>query len=200
MGIQFLIFMLLPLLLLSPKFTFSIPFPDPELIVQEVNEKINASRRNLGFLSCGTGNPIDDCWGTGRDMVIRLKQEVMVGSTGQYSTNVIIHGVNIHECKPGTACPYSPSPTAGTASNNYLTHHNKVMLLGHSDSYKQDKKMQDTFTWSTRIGKCTQSPTINSQGNRFLAPDTDHSKERNKVGIVRENERPYLNYSTAIEN
>ncbi|KAG6425450.1 hypothetical protein SASPL_115885 [Salvia splendens] len=60
MGIQFLIFMLFPLL--SPKFTFSSPFPDPELIVQEVNEKINASRRNLGFLSCGTGNPIDDCW------------------------------------------------------------------------------------------------------------------------------------------
>ena len=24
--------------------------------------------------------------------------------------------------------------------------------------------------------------------------------QRNKVGIVRENERPYLNYSTAIEN
>lgn len=23
---------------------------------------INASRRRLGYLSCGTGNPIDDCW------------------------------------------------------------------------------------------------------------------------------------------
>ncbi|KAK4370800.1 hypothetical protein RND71_010275 [Anisodus tanguticus] len=23
---------------------------------------INVSRRNLGYLSCGKGNPIDDCW------------------------------------------------------------------------------------------------------------------------------------------
>ncbi|MED6217808.1 hypothetical protein PIB30_118791 [Stylosanthes scabra] len=50
----------------------SSPVQDPELVVEEVNRQINASiarrsllasgRRNLGYLSCGTGNPIDDCW------------------------------------------------------------------------------------------------------------------------------------------
>ncbi|KAL1565239.1 pectate lyase [Salvia divinorum] len=331
MGIQVLIFMLIPLL--SPNFTFSSPLPDPELIVQEVNEKINASRRNLGFLSCGTGNPIDDCWrcdpnweknrhrladcaigfgkhaiggrdgkiyvvtdpgdhavspkpGTlrygaiqseplwivfARDMVIRLKQELMVSSfktidgrgasvhvaggpciTVQYATNVIVHGLSIHDCRPGGNAYVRDSPdhygwrtvsdgdgvsifggshvwvdhcslsncrdglidaihgsTAITISNNYLTHHNKVMLLGHSDSYKQDKNMQVTIAFNhfgeglvQRMPRCrhgyfhvvnndythwemyaiggSASPTINSQGNRFLAPDRDDSKEVTK--------------------
>ncbi|KAL1550404.1 pectate lyase [Salvia divinorum] len=332
MGIQILMFMLLALLV--PKLAFSSPVvPDPELIVQEVNEKINASRRNLGFLSCGTGNPIDDCWrcdsnwemnrqrladcaigfgkhATGgrdgkiyvvtdsgdhavnpkpgtlrygviqneplwiifeRDMVIRLKQELMVNSfktidgrgasvhiaggpciTVQYVTNVIIHGLNIHDCKQGGNAYVRDSPdhygwrtvsdgdgvsifggshvwvdhcslsncrdglvdaihgsTAITISNNYLTHHNKVMLLGHSDSYKQDKNMQVTIAFNhfgeglvQRMPRCrhgyfhvvnndythwemyaiggSASPTINSQGNRFLAPDRDENKEVTK--------------------
>ncbi|KAG6429273.1 hypothetical protein SASPL_107318 [Salvia splendens] len=331
MGTQILMFTLLALL--APKFTFSSPVPDPELIVQEVNEKINASRRNLGFLSCGTGNPIDDCWrcdpnweknrqrladcaigfgkhatggrdgkiyvvtdsgdhavnpkpGTLRygviqneplwiifaqDMVIRLKQELMVNSfktidgrgasvhiaggpciTVQYVTNVIIHGLNIHDCKQGGNAYVRDSPdhygwrtvsdgdgvsifggshvwvdhcslsncrdglidaihgsTAITISNNYLTHHNKVMLLGHSDSYKQDKNMQVTIAFNhfgeglvQRMPRCrhgyfhvvnndythwemyaiggSASPTINSQGNRFLAPDREDSKEVTK--------------------
>ncbi|XP_042053857.1 probable pectate lyase 5 [Salvia splendens] len=332
MGTQILMFTLLALL--APKFTFSSsPVPDPELIVQEVNEKINASRRNLGFLSCGTGNPIDDCWrcdpnweknrqrladcaigfgkhATGgrdgkiyvvtdsgdhavnpkpgtlrygviqdeplwiifaRDMVIRLKQELMVNSfktidgrgasvhiaggpciTVQYVTNVIIHGLNIHDCKQGGNAYVRDSPdhygwrtvsdgdgvsifggshvwvdhcslsncrdglidaihgsTAITISNNYLTHHNKVMLLGHSDSYKQDKNMQVTIAFNhfgeglvQRMPRCrhgyfhvvnndythwemyaiggSASPTINSQGNRFLAPDREDNKEVTK--------------------
>lgn len=213
--------------------------------------KINASRRNLGYLSCGTGNPIDDCWrcdpnweknrqrladcaigfgkqaiggkdgkiyvvtdtsddpvnpkpGTlrygaiqdeplwiifSRDMVIKLKEELMLNSfktidgrgasvhiaggpciTIQYVTNIIIHGLNIHDCKQGGNAYVRDSPqhygwrtisdgdgvsifggshvwvdhcslsncndglidairgsTAITISNNYMTHHNKVI-------------------------------------------------------------------------
>lgn len=141
----------------------------------------STERRNLGYLSCGTGNPIDDCWrcdrrwylrrkrlancaiGFGRnavggrdgkyyvvsdpgdddpvnprqgtlrhaviqdrplwivfksDMVITLKQELIMNSfktidgrganvhiaygacfTIQFITNVIIHGLHIHDCK-----------------------------------------------------------------------------------------------------
>ncbi|PKI66633.1 hypothetical protein CRG98_012975, partial [Punica granatum] len=43
----------------------SSPVLDPESVVQEVHRSIiNATRtrRNLGYLSCATGNPIDDCW------------------------------------------------------------------------------------------------------------------------------------------
>ncbi|CAA2967298.1 probable pectate lyase 18 [Olea europaea var. sylvestris] len=312
----------------------SSPVRDPELVVQEVHRQLNVSRRKLGFLSCNTGNPIDDCWrcdanweknrqkladcaigfgknaiggrdgkiyvvtdsgdydvvnpkpGTlrhaviqeeplwiifARDMVIRLKEELIMNSfktidgrgssvhiaggpciTIQYVTNIIIHGINIHDCKQGGNAMVRSSPThfgwrtlsdgdgvsifggshvwvdhcslsncrdglvdavegstAITISNNYMTHHDKVMLLGHSDTYYKDKDMQVTIAFNhfgeglvQRIPRCrhgyfhvvnndythwemyaiggSASPTINSQGNRFLAPDDRFKKEVTK--------------------
>ncbi|KAE8719596.1 putative pectate lyase 18 [Hibiscus syriacus] len=316
---------------MAPTFVFSLPVQDPEQVVQLVNESIrNATmaRRSLGFLTCGTGNPIDDCWrcdphweknrqrladcaigfgkhaiggrdgkiyvvtdsgdhdpvnpkpGTLRyaviqdeplwiifagDMTIKLKEELLMNSfktidgrgsnvhiaggpciTVQYVTNIIIHGINIHDCKRGGNAYVRDSPghygwrtisdgdgvsifggshvwvdhcslsncndglidaihgsTAITISNNYMTHHNKVMLLGHSDTYKQDKNMQVTIAFNhfgeglvqrmPRQEKIKQNlptvktlpliyaePTINSQGNRFLAPNTEDNKEVTK--------------------
>ncbi|KGN62338.1 probable pectate lyase 5 [Cucumis sativus] len=315
----------------------SSPVPDPDLVAQEVLTSINnatITRRNLGFLSCKTGNPIDDCWrcdanweknrkkladcaiGFGkraiggkngkyyivtdpsdndvvnpkpgtlrhaviqkeplwitfkRDMVIKLKAELLMNSfktidgrgvsvhiaggpciTIQFVTNIIIHGINIHDCKQGGNTYVRDSPehygwrtvsdgdgisifggshvwidhcslsncrdglidaihgsTAITVSNNYMTHHNKVMLLGHSDSYTQDKNMQVTIAFNhfgeglvQRMPRCrhgyfhvvnndythwimyaiggSASPTINSQGNRYLAPNNQNSKEVTK--------------------
>ncbi|KZV47539.1 putative pectate lyase 5 [Dorcoceras hygrometricum] len=328
-----LLFTTLLSLLLNAASILSSPVQDPELVVQEVNEKINVSRRSLGFLSCGSGNPMDDCWrcdpdweknrqrladcaigfgkhaiggrdgkiyvvtdsgddavnpkpGTlrygaiqnkplwiifARDMVIKLKQELMLNSfktidgrgasvhiaggpciTIQFVTNIIIHGLNIHDCKQGGNAYVRDSPehygyrtvsdgdgvsifggshvwvdhcslsncrdglidaihgsTAITLSNNYLTHHDKVMLLGHSDSYTQDKNMQVTIAFNhfgeglvQRMPRCrhgyfhvvnndythwemyaiggSADPTINSQGNRFLAPDRVEDKEVTK--------------------
>lgn len=153
----------------------------------------STERRKLGFFSCGTGNPIDDCWrcdpnwqrnrkrladcGIGfgrnaiggrdgkfyvvtdprdddpvnpkpgtlrhaviqdrplwivfkRDMVIQLKQELIMNSfktidargvnvhiangaciTIQFVTNVIIHGLHIHDCKPTGNAMVRSSPT-----------------------------------------------------------------------------------------
>ncbi|KAH9625112.1 hypothetical protein KSS87_005818 [Heliosperma pusillum] len=329
------LFLLLILLsLIAPTITHSSHVQDPELIVQEVQEKIyNATRRNLGYLSCGTGNPIDDCWrcdskwaknrqrladcaigfGKGaiggkngkiyvvtdtkddpvnpkpgtlrygviqdeplwiifeRDMVIKLKEELMLNSfktidgrgtsvhiaggpciTIQYVTNIIVHGINVHDCKRGGNANVRDSPshygwrtisdgdgisifggshiwidhcslssctdglidaihgsTAITISNNYMTHHNKVMLLGHSDSETRDKNMQVTIAFNhfgeglvQRMPRCrhgyfhvvnndythwemyaiggSADPTINSQGNRFLAPNDPNNKEVTK--------------------
>ncbi|ESW23579.1 hypothetical protein PHAVU_004G059200 [Phaseolus vulgaris] len=327
-------FLLFALSLLTPSFVSSSTLPDPEMVVQEVQRSINASRRNLGYLSCGTGNPIDDCWrchpnwennrqrladcaiGFGkdaiggrngriyevtdsgdddavnpkpgtlryaaiqdeplwiifkRDMVITLKQELLVNSfktidgrgasvhiagggciTIHYVSNVIVHGIHIHDCKPTGNTNIRDSPehsgfwtqsdgdgvsifnskhvwidhcslsncrdglidaihgsTAITISNNYMTHHDKVMLLGHSDSYTQDKDMQVTIAFNhfgeglvQRMPRCrhgyfhvvnndythwemyaiggSANPTINSQGNRFLAPNIRFSKEVTK--------------------
>lgn len=238
-----------------------------------IYRKINASRRNLGYLSCSTGNPIDDCWrcngnweshrqhladcaigfgknavggrdgriyvvtdpgddepvnprpGTLRhaviqneplwiifksDMVIRLRQELVMNShktidgrgasvhiadgpciTIHHATNIIIHGVHIHDCRKAGNANIRDSPThsgwweesdgdgiaifggrdvwidhcslsncndglidaihgstAITISNNYFTHHDKVMLLGHSDEFVQDKNMQVTIAFN----------------------------------------------------
>ncbi|KVH94239.1 AmbAllergen [Cynara cardunculus var. scolymus] len=168
---------------------------DPERVASMVDMNIRNSteRRKLGFLSCGTGNPIDDCWrcdrnwqrhrkrladcaiGFGRnaiggrdgryyvvtdpnddnpvhprpgtlrhaviqdqplwiifkrDMVITLKQELIMNSfktidargvnvhianggciTIQYITNVIIHGLHIHDCKPTGNAMVRSSPS-----------------------------------------------------------------------------------------
>ncbi|KAL0366760.1 UNVERIFIED_CONTAM: putative pectate lyase 8 [Sesamum radiatum] len=301
---------------------------DPEEVARmvEMATRNSTERRKLGFFSCGTGNPIDDCWrcdanwqrnrkrladcGIGfgrnaiggrdgryyvvtdpgdddpvnpkpgtlrhaviqdeplwivfkRDMVITLKQELIMNSfktidgrgvnvhiangaciTIQFITNVIIHGLHIHDCKPTGNAMVRSSPshygwrtmadgdgisifgsshiwvdhnslancadglvdavmgsTAITISNNYFTHHNEVMLLGHSDSYVRDKQMQVTIAYNhfgegliQRMPRCrhgyfhvvnndythwemyaiggSADPTINSQGNRYLAPVT----------------------------
>ncbi|KAG6431281.1 hypothetical protein SASPL_109359 [Salvia splendens] len=309
---------------------------DPEEVVRmvEMATQNSTERRKLGYFSCGTGNPIDDCWrcdanwhknrkrladcGIGfgrnaiggrdgrfyvvtdpnddnpvnprpgtlrhaviqdkplwivfkRDMVIKLKQELIMNSfktidgrganvhiagggciTIQYVTNVIIHGLHIHDCKPTGNAMVRSSPshygwrtmadgdaisifgsshvwvdhnslsncadglvdavmgsTAITISNNYFTHHNEVMLLGHSDSYTRDKQMQVTIAFNhfgegliQRMPRCrhgyfhvvnndythwemyaiggSASPTINSQGNRYLAPSNPFAKEVTK--------------------
>ncbi|XP_057860122.2 putative pectate lyase 11 [Cryptomeria japonica] len=99
--------------------------------------------------------------------------------------------------------------TAITISNNFFTHHDKVMLLGHCDVYTQDIKMQVTVAFNLfgeglvqRMPRCrhgyfhvvnndythgemysiggSANPTIHSQGNRFLAPDNRFQKEVTK--------------------
>ncbi|KAG2726631.1 hypothetical protein I3843_01G118700 [Carya illinoinensis] len=247
--------------------------PDEIASMVDMSIRNSTERRKLGFFSCGTGNPIDDCWrcdpnwhrnrkrladcGIGfgrnaiggrdgrfyvvtdssdndavnpkpgtlrhaviqdkplwivfkRDMVIKLKQELIMNSfktidargvnvhianggciTIQYVTNVIIHGLHIHDCKPTGNAMVRSSPshfgwrtmadgdaisifgsshiwvdhnslsncadglvdavmgsTAITISNNHFTHHNEVMLLGHSDSYTKDKQMQVTIAYN----------------------------------------------------
>ncbi|AEE83246.1 putative pectate lyase 14 [Arabidopsis thaliana] len=206
-----------------------------------------------------------------RDMVITLSQELIMNSfktidgrgvnvhiaggaclTVQYVTNIIIHGINIHDCKrTGNAMVRSSEShygwrtmadgdgisifgsshiwidhnslsscadglidaimgsTAITISNNYLTHHNEAILLGHTDSYTRDKMMQVTIAYNhfgegliQRMPRCrhgyfhvvnndythwemyaiggSANPTINSQGNRFLAPGNRFAKEVTK--------------------
>ncbi|KAE8691613.1 putative pectate lyase 22 [Hibiscus syriacus] len=330
----FSVFHILFISILVPYLVYSSAVPDPESVVDDVHKSINASRRNLGYLSCGSGNPIDDCWrcdpnwernrqkladcgigfgknamggkngriyvvtdagdddplnpkpGTLRhaviqdeplwiifksDMVITLKEELVMNSyktidgrgasvhisggpciTIHYVSNIIIHGINIHDCKPGGSSTIRDSPehaghwdqsdgdgvsifnskniwvdhctlsncqdglidvihgsTAVTISNNYMTNHDKVMLLGHSDEYTQDKDMQVTVAFNhfgeglvQRMPRCrhgyfhvvnndythwkmyaiggSANPTINSQGNRFLAPDDSSMKEVTK--------------------
>nr|GMC99466.1 probable pectate lyase 5 [Ipomoea batatas] len=302
--------LLLPLFLLLVSST-----PDhhqnPDAIVQDVNRKINnasLARRGLGYLSCSTGNPIDDCWrcdpnweknrqrladcaiGFGkdalggkngrvyvvtdsgdddpvnpkpgtlrhaviqdeplwitfqRDMVIQLKQELVMNSyktidgrgasvhisggpciTIHYATNIIIHG--IHGSIFGWTIARSPIAMTGlwmrfmvpplspflTTTSLIMT---KVMLLGHSDAYTLDKNMQVTVAFNhfgeglvQRMPRCrhgyfhvvnndythwelyaiggSASPTINSQGNRFLASDDRFRKEVTKHEDAAESE------------
>nr|CAD1824480.1 unnamed protein product [Ananas comosus var. bracteatus] len=212
-------------------------------------------------------------------MTVRLKEELIMNSyktidgrgasvhiaggpciTIQYVTNIIIHGINIHDCRPGGNAYVRDSPghygwrtrsdgdgisifggshvwidhcslsactdglidaihgsTAITVSNNYMSRHDKVMLLGHSDELVADKHMQVTIAFNhfgeglvQRMPRCrhgyfhvvnndythwemyaiggSAAPTINSQGNRFSAPDNERAKEVTKREFASESE------------
>ncbi|CAO2823954.1 unnamed protein product [Amaranthus hypochondriacus] len=152
----------------------------------------------------------------------------------EHVTNVIIHNIKIHHCYPSDNsdgdglhifsssniwvdhCTLSNcadglidctvGSTAITISNNYFSHHDKVMLLGHSDDYVADRGMQVTIAFNRfgealnqRMPRCrfgyfhvvnndytswgeyavggSSKPTINSQGNRYIAPSNPNAKE-----------------------
>ncbi|CAA0381621.1 unnamed protein product [Arabidopsis thaliana] len=322
--------------------------PDEVAAMVDMSIRNSTERRRLGYFSCATGNPIDDCWrcdrkwqlrrkrladcsiGFGRnaiggrdgrfyvvtdpgdddpvnpipgtlrhaviqdeplwiifkrDMVITLKQELIMNSfktidgrgvnvhiangaclTIQYVTNIIVHGIHVHDCKPTGNAMVRSSPshygfrsmadgdaisifgsshiwidhnslsncadglvdavmssTAITVSNNFFTHHNEVMLLGHSDSYTRDKVMQVTIAYNhfgegliQRMPRCrhgyfhvvnndythwemyaiggSAGPTINSQGNRFLAPVNPFAKEVTKREYTGESKWKHWNW------
>ncbi|KAE8689366.1 putative pectate lyase 22 [Hibiscus syriacus] len=272
----FSVFHILFISLLVPYVVSSSAVRDPESVVDEVHKSINASRRNLGYLSCGSGNPIDDCWrcnpnwernrqkladcGIGfgknamggkngriyvvtdagdddpvnpkpgtlrhaviqdeplwiifkRDMVITLKEELVMNSyktidgrgasvhisggpciTIHYVSNIIIHGINIHDCKPGGSSTIRDSPEhAGhwdqSDGDGVSIFNSKNIWVDHY--YTQDKDMQATVAFNhfgeglvQRMPRCTPSVEVqtlpSTAKGRFLAPDDSSKKEVTK--------------------
>ncbi|CAN4105298.1 unnamed protein product [Withania somnifera] len=124
------------------------------------------------------------------------------------SSNIWIDHCALSHCTDGLIDAIMGS-TAITISNNYFSHHNDVMLLGHDDKYLPDSGMQVTiafnhfgeglvqrmprirrgyvhvvnndFTyWQMYAIGGSANPTINSQGNRYTAPDDPNLKEVTK--------------------
>ncbi|KAL7103346.1 hypothetical protein ACP275_08G173800 [Erythranthe tilingii] len=114
----------------------------------------------------------------------------------------------LSNCRDGLIDVVSGS-TGITISNNYMFDHNEAMLMGHSDDFLADKNMQVTIAFNyfgeglvQRIPRCrhgyfhivnnvytgwkmyaiggSANPTINSQGNVFIALDGDSTKEVTK--------------------
>ncbi|GFP96204.1 probable pectate lyase 15, partial [Phtheirospermum japonicum] len=124
------------------------------------------------------------------------------------SSHIWIDHVSLSNCADGLIDAIMGS-TAITISNCLFTHHNEVMLLGHSDAYIKDKIMQVTIAFNhfgeglvQRMPRCrhgyfhvvnndythwemyaiggSAEPTINSQGNRYTAPSNRFAKEVTK--------------------
>ncbi|CAN0878572.1 Probable pectate lyase 13 [Linum grandiflorum] len=122
--------------------------------------------------------------------------------------NVWIDHCTLSSCADGLIDTVMGS-TAITISNNLFSRHDKVMLMGHDDNYIPDKGMQVTVAFNRfaeelgqRIPRCrhgyihvvnnhytswkmyaiggSASPTINSQGNRYVAPADRNAKEVTK--------------------
>ncbi|GAV67646.1 Pec_lyase_C domain-containing protein [Cephalotus follicularis] len=115
--------------------------------------------------------------------------------------------------------------TGITISNNYFSHHDEVMLLGHDDRYVLDSGMQVTIAFNhfgvalvQRMPRCRRgyihvvnndftawemyaiggsaNPTINSQGNRYTAPADNNAKEVTKRVETDEREWTGWNWRT----
>ncbi|CAI0425973.1 unnamed protein product [Linum tenue] len=63
------------------------------------------------------------------------------------STHVWIDHCSLSNCADGLI-DVTYGSTAITVSNNYMTHHDEVMLLGHSDGFVRDKGMQVTVAFN----------------------------------------------------
>ncbi|KAH9616182.1 hypothetical protein KSS87_003875 [Heliosperma pusillum] len=121
------------------------------------------------------------------------------------SKDLWIDHCTLSHCKDGLIDIIMGS-TGITVSNNHFSHHNEVMLLGHSDAYEPDSGMQVTIAFNhfgpkliQRMPRCRKgyihvvnndftqwemyaiggsgNPTINSQGNRYIAPYDRNAKE-----------------------
>uniref|UniRef100_A0A7N0ULP4 Pectate lyase n=1 Tax=Kalanchoe fedtschenkoi TaxID=63787 RepID=A0A7N0ULP4_KALFE len=186
----------------------------------------------------------------GRGVEVEISQGPCI--TVQDVSHVIIHGISVHDCKPGKAGLVRSSPqhvghrlgcdgdaikimtsshiwvdhcfvgrctdglidvthasTAVSLTNNYLTQHDKVMLLGHNDQFSQDKIMKVTVAFNNfgpeliermprvRFGYAhvannrynewlmyavggSANPTIFSEGNYFAAPANPYLKQVTK--------------------
>ncbi|KAB2098240.1 hypothetical protein ES319_A01G225500v1 [Gossypium barbadense] len=122
--------------------------------------------------------------------------------------DIWIDHCSLSHCKDGLIDAVMGS-TGITISNNFFSHHNEVMLLGHSDDYEPDSGMQVTIAFNhfgeklvQRMPRCRRgyihvvnndftqwemyaiggsgNPTINSQGNRYTAPSNPNAKQVTK--------------------
>lgn len=121
------------------------------------------------------------------------------------SSNLWFDHVSMSNCKDGLIDIVQGS-TAVTISNCHMTHHNDVFLFGAQDAYEQDKIMQVTVAFThfgkglvQRMPRCrwgffhvvnndythwlmyaiggSSNPTIISEGNRYVAPQSEKAKE-----------------------
>ncbi|XP_042417534.1 pectate lyase-like [Zingiber officinale] len=121
------------------------------------------------------------------------------------SSHIWVDHLSLSNCADGIIDAIEGS-TAITISNCHLTRHNDVILLGASDSYSDDAKMQVTVAYNhfgrglvQRMPRCrwgffhvvnndythwlmyaiggSMHPTIISQGNRFMGPPNQAAKE-----------------------
>ncbi|XP_051135822.1 putative pectate lyase 21 isoform X2 [Andrographis paniculata] len=122
------------------------------------------------------------------------------------SRDIWIDHCTLAECSDGLVDVVNAS-TAITVSNNYMFRHNEVMLMGHSDDFIEDRVMQVTIAfnyfgeglvqriprhgyfhvvnnvytgWKMYAIGGSANPTINSQGNVFIASDEHTTKEVTK--------------------
>ncbi|KAL6586402.1 hypothetical protein OROMI_001390 [Orobanche minor] len=140
------------------------------------------------------------------------------------SRNIWIDHCTLSHCTDGLVDVIMGS-TGITISNNYFSHHNEVMLLGHDDNYSPDSEMQVTIAFNRfgeglvqRMPRCrlgyvhvvnndyfewkmyaiggSANPTINSEGNRYTASTDPSVKEVTRREDTKDGEWSDWNWRT----
>ncbi|KAL1121616.1 hypothetical protein V6Z11_D01G245600 [Gossypium hirsutum] len=209
----FLLSSFFPFTISTFNLTFPIPHPNPNEVAQEVQRRVNASISRRETLQT-TQKDISSCL-TG-EANVRSSPTHFGWRTESDGDGISIFGAkdiwidhcSLSHCKDGLIDAVMGS-TGITISNNFFSHHNEVMLLGHSDEYEPDSGMQVTIAFNhfgeklvQRMPRCRRgyihvvnndftqwemyaiggsgNPTINSQGNRYTAPTNPNAKQVTK--------------------
>ncbi|KAM7265603.1 hypothetical protein ACFE04_003286 [Oxalis oulophora] len=158
---------------------------DPEEIVSMVHESIRNSteRRKLGYFSCSTGNPIDDCWRCDPNWQLHRKSLANCGIG--FGRNAIggRDGKYYIVTDPNDDDPVNPRP--GTLRHAVIQEdplwivfkRDMVITCRHGYFHVVNN---DYTHWEMYAIGGSADPTINSQGNRFLAPSNRFTKEVTK--------------------
>ncbi|KAM7272916.1 hypothetical protein ACFE04_027580 [Oxalis oulophora] len=187
-----LLFMLFSLFML-PLIVSSRPVHDPELVVNEVQRKMNESRRNLGYLSCGTGNPIDDCWRCDptweknrqrlADCAIGFGKNAIGGRDGKIYVVTDSSDDDAVTPKPGTLryAVIQDEPLWIIFERDMTIKLKEELIMNSFKTIDGRGAINNDYThWEMYAIGGSANPTINSQGNRFNAPDIRFSKEVTK--------------------
>ncbi|KAL0286329.1 UNVERIFIED_CONTAM: putative pectate lyase 12 [Sesamum angustifolium] len=106
------------------------------------------------------------------------------------SRNIWIDHCALSHCTDGLVDAIMGS-TAITISNNYFSHHDEVMLLGHDDKYLPDSGMQVTIAFNRfgeglvqRMPRCRRG-YMHVVNNDFLNGKCDKARGHKRGGVVR---------------
>ncbi|KAM7271485.1 hypothetical protein ACFE04_030699 [Oxalis oulophora] len=163
----------------------------------------STSRRNLGYFSCGTGNPIDDCWRCDpnwqyyrkrlANCVIGFGRNAVGGRDGKYYIVT----------DPSDDDPVNPRP--GTLRYAVIQDRPLWIVFKRDMVIKLEQELimnsfktidargvnvcrhgyfhvvnNDYTHWQMYAIGGSADPTINSQGNRYLAPRNPYAKQVTK--------------------
>ncbi|XP_042488178.1 putative pectate lyase 2 [Macadamia integrifolia] len=167
-----------------------------------LNGVSNVIIHNLRFHHCHSQAP-GSVMGPGAK-IVKLQQVDGDAIRLVGSSKVWIDHNTFYQCQDGLI-DITRGSTDVTVSNNWFRNHDKVMLLGHDDSFSQDKNMRVTIAFNYFGPNCNQrmprirhgyahvvnnlyqgwaqyaiggsmNPSIRSESNLFIAPKTGNKK------------------------
>ncbi|KAH9323756.1 hypothetical protein KI387_018395, partial [Taxus chinensis] len=183
---------------------------DPESVAEMVQKSINNStRRDLAYLSCGTGNPIDDCWRCDSnwernrkrlaDCAIGFGRNAIGGKNGRFYVVTDPGDYDAVNPRPGTLrhAVIQTEPLWIIFQRSMVIQLKEELIMNsfktidgrgvntveymHRCRHGYFHVVNNDYThWEMYAIGGSANPTVNSQGNRYSAPFNGFAKEVTK--------------------